>query len=98
MRIVARGTLVKFWTTHADAKTPLEDWFRVCRKAEWTGPADVKTAFGTRVDILPRNRVVFDLGGNKYRLVTVVLYRSGIMYVRFIGTHAAYDKINAATI
>jgi mRNA interferase HigB len=98
MRIVARSTLMAFGRSHADAKTPLEDWFRVCRKAAWTGPADAKTAFGTRVDILPRNRAVFDLGGNKYRLVTVILYRSGIMYVRFIGTHAEYDKINAATI
>jgi mRNA interferase HigB len=98
MRIVARSTLAKFWTTHADARTLLEDWYRVCRRGKWSGPADVKVAFGTRVDFLPRNRAIFDIGGNKYRFVAVMLYRRKAIYIRFVGTHAAYDRIDAAAI
>lgn len=98
MRVIARGTLVKFWTSHADARIPLEAWLQVSRKADWTGPQDIKTAFGTRVDFLQRNRVIFDLGGNRYRLVAVVLFRRKAIYIRFIGTHAAYDRIDAKTV
>ncbi|MGH6929900.1 MAG: type II toxin-antitoxin system HigB family toxin [Dongiaceae bacterium] len=98
MRIVARSTLVKFWTSHADAKTPLEAWYRACHKADWSGPADLKIAFGARVDFLPRNRVIFDIGGNNYRLIAVILYRRKTMYIRFIGTHAEYDRIDPATV
>ncbi len=98
MRIVARGTLAKFWASHADAKGPLEAWFHVCRKADWSGPQDVKNAFGTRVHFLPRNRAIFDLGGNKFRLVVVILFRRKAIYIRFVGTHARYDRIDAGTI
>jgi mRNA interferase HigB len=98
MRIVARGTLVKFWTAHADAKRPLEAWFQVCRKAEWATTREIKTAFGANVDFLPNNRAVFDIGGNKYRLVVVALLRRKAFYIRFVGTHAEYDKIDAKTI
>jgi mRNA interferase HigB len=66
--------------------------------AIWTGPQDIKAAFGTRVDFLPRNPVIFDLGGNKYRLVAVVLFRRKAIYIRFIGTHTAYDRIDAKTV
>lgn len=95
---MARSTLVKFWTSHANAKGPLEAWLQVCRKADWSGPQDIKTAFGARVDFLPRNRVIFDLGGNRYRLVAVVLYRRKAIYIRFVGTHAEYDRIDAKTV
>jgi mRNA interferase HigB len=98
VRIVARSALVRFWTSHADSRGPLQAWYQVCRKADWTGPADTKTAFGSRIDFLPRNRAVFDLGGNKYRLVAVILYRRKAIYARFIGTHAEYDKIDAVKI
>jgi mRNA interferase HigB len=98
MRVIARSTLAKFWTRHSEAKAPLEAWLQVCRKADWSGPPDIKTAFGTRVDFLPRNRVIFDLGGNKYRLVAVVLFRRKAIYIRFIGTHAAYDRIDARMV
>jgi mRNA interferase HigB len=98
MRVVARGILIRFWASHADARMPLEAWFQVARKAEWSTPQAIKTTFGARVDFLPRNRAVFDLGGNKYRLVAVVLYRRKAIYIRFIGTHAEYDRIDATTI
>ncbi len=98
MRIVARSTLAAFWGKHAQAEGPLKDWIRVCASARWSTTADIKTAFGSKVDFLPRNRVVFDLGGNKYRLIVVVLLRRGAIYIRFIGTHAEYDRIDASTI
>jgi mRNA interferase HigB len=98
MRIVARGTQVRFSTANADARAPLDDWYDVTRYAAWSKPQDVVETFGKRVSILPNNRVVFDIGGNKYRLVAVILYRSQILYVRFIGKHAAYDRIDATTI
>lgn len=95
---MARSTLAKFWTAHADSRASLQAWYQICRKADWSGPADAKVAFGPRIDVLPRNRAVFDLGGNKYRLVAVILYRRKAIYVRFIGTHAEYDKIDAVKI
>jgi mRNA interferase HigB len=98
VRVVARSTLARFWASHADSRVPLQAWYQVCRKADWRGPADAKIAFGTRIDFLPRNRAVFDPGGNKYRLVAVVLYRRKAIYVRFIGTHAEYDKIDAVKV
>jgi mRNA interferase HigB len=98
MRVIARSTLVRFWASRGDARGPLQAWLAVARAAEWAGPQDIKIAFGTRADFLPRNRVVFDVGGNKYRLVAVILYRRKAIYVRFIGTHAEYDRIDATTI
>lgn len=95
---MARSTLKKFSALHADAAMPLDGWYDVVHKAQWATPQDVVATFGRRVSILPRNRVVFDIGGNNYRLVAVVLYRRKAVYVRFVGTHAAYDKIDAATI
>ena len=98
MRIVARSTLKKYAARHADAKISLDGWYDVVHKARWSTLQDVVATFGKRISILPRNRVVFDIGGNNYRLVAVVLCRRKAVYVRFIGTHAEYDKIDAVTI
>jgi mRNA interferase HigB len=98
MRIVARSTLKRFSALHADATAPLDGWYDIAHKSEWSTPQDMAATFGKRVSILPNNRAVFDIGGNNYRLVAVILYRRKAVYVRFIGTHAAYDKIDAATI
>ena len=98
MRIVARSTLKRFSVLHADATVPLDGWYDVVHKSEWSMPRDVVAAFGKRVSILPNNRAVFDIGGNNYRLVAVILYRRKAVYVRFIGTHAEYDKIDATKI
>ena len=98
MRIVARSALKRYSATHADAAVPLDGWYDIAHKSEWSSPREVVAAFGKRVSILPNNRAVFDIGGNNYRLVTVILYRRNAIYVRFIGTHAEYDKIDATTI
>lgn len=98
MQIIALQTLREFWERHRQAETPIRDWFVRVRRAEWTGPADVKAQFGTVVDFVADNRVIFDLGGNKYRLVVHVAYRHKRVLVKFIGTHQEYDKINPETV
>ncbi|HWB50341.1 MAG TPA: type II toxin-antitoxin system HigB family toxin [Stellaceae bacterium] len=99
MRIIAVSTLKEFWNRpgRGDAEQPLRAWVHIVRAADWSRPADVKLLFNT-ADILPNNRVVFDIRGNRYRLVTAVHYRGKRVYVRFVGTHAEYDMIDATEI
>jgi mRNA interferase HigB len=98
MRIISAGTLKVFWDQAAcrDAEQPLRAWVRVVRAARWADPPAVKQMFGS-ADILRDGRVVFDIGGNKYRLVAWVDYNYGVVYVRFVGTHRDYDAIDAQT-
>jgi len=97
MRIIARRTLRDFWTQHPDAERPLRAWFAEARGADWGGPADVKGRYPS-ASVLVDNRVVFNIGGNKYRLVVAIRYDARIVFVRFIGTHQQYDKIDAASV
>ena len=100
MRIIAVSTLKEFWSNspaNREAKTPLEVWYRLVRKAEWNSPADVKSDFGN-ASILQDGRVVFNIAGNKFRLVVKIHFRHKIVYIRFIGTHAQYDSIDAQNI
>ena len=99
MRIIAVGTLRDFWGRPGrhDAEQPLRAWVHVVKAADWSRPTDVKRMF-RGADILPGGRVIFDIGGNKYRLVAAVHYRGQRVYVRFVGTHAEYDRIDATTI
>lgn len=98
MQIISKRTLKRFWERHPQAETPLRLWYGLVNRAAWTGPADVKTAFGTTVDFIADNRLIFDIGGNKYRLVVRVSYPFRRVLVKFAGTHAEYDKINPETI
>lgn len=97
MRVVKQKTLKKFWGNHTDAKGALQTWYRTVKKEQWTCFADIKKMFGS-ADVLPGNRVVFDIKGNTYRIVVKIHYNTKIVYIRFIGTHAEYDNINAETI
>lgn len=100
MRIIALSTLKHFWEEsphYADATEPILAWYRHALKADWEKPADVKADFGN-ASILRDGRVVFNIAGNKYRLIVWINYPYRIMYVRFIGTHAQYDAIDAQTI
>lgn len=99
MRIIAVSRLRDFWTQsgRGDSEQPLRTWVHVVRSADWSKPTDVKLTFRS-ADILRNGRAVFDIGGNKYRLVAAIHYRGQRVYVRFIGTHAEYDKINAEQI
>ena len=100
MRVIALSTLKAFTEKNpafADAKEPLLAWYRHALAADWASPADIKAEFG-RASILRNGRVVFDIAGNKYRLVTWINYPYRVLYIRFIGTHAQYDKIDAQTV
>jgi mRNA interferase HigB len=98
MQIIARRTLAEFWQRYPQAEMPLKVWFAIVSRASWTGPADVKRLFGTNVDFVADNRVIFDLGGNKFRLVARVSYEFGRVLVKFVGTHKEYDRIDPETV
>lgn len=97
MRIIAVRTLREFWQRHADVEQALKAWYHEAKKSKWSQPTDITQQYPA-ADILPDNRIVFDIKGNKYRLVVKFHYDSGIGYIRFVGTHAEYDKIDATTI
>jgi mRNA interferase HigB len=97
MRVIALGTLREFWRAHPDAETPLRSWYAEVRRANWPDPAAIKSAH-RNASFLKGDRTVFNIKGNDYRLVVAVRYRQQIMYVRFIGKHRDYDRIDAASI
>ncbi|WP_224703891.1 type II toxin-antitoxin system HigB family toxin [Devosia aquimaris] len=98
MHILALRTLKAFWEKHPQAERPLREWYALASKAHWLTPQDIKNELGGNVDFLADNRCVFDIGGNKYRLITYNAYTFGLIYVKFVGTHAEYDRIDAGTI
>jgi len=83
--------------SHPDAEQPLRAWYTEAKKASWSSPAEIKRIYRS-VSILSDNRVVFNIKGNTYRLVVVVEYSQGKMFIRFVGTHAEYDRIDATRI
>ncbi|MCB8965434.1 MAG: type II toxin-antitoxin system HigB family toxin [Ardenticatenaceae bacterium] len=97
MRIIARKTLKDFWETYPDAEQPLRSWFAQVSEATWQTPADIKIDY-RHASFLANNRVVFNIKGNNYRVVVAIKYEYSIVYIRFVGTHQAYDRIDAATI
>lgn len=100
MRVIALGTLKDFYESDpafADARNPILAWYRMVRAADWTNPADVKREMRS-ASILRDGRVVFNIAGNKYRIVVWINYAWSVVYIRFVGTHAHYDRIDAQTI
>ena len=97
MRIIARRKLVVFWTSHPRSEQQLKAWYAEAESASWASPADVKAKYGN-ASILKDGRVVFNICGNEFRLVAWINYDFYTIYIRFIGTHAEYDDIDAQTI
>lgn len=97
MRIIARSKIVDYYNEHADAKTALEEWYTKTKNASWTSFSDIKETFNS-VDAVGNQHYVFDIRGNNYRLIVVIKFTIGLVLIRFIGTHAEYDKIDAANI
>lgn len=97
MRIIAKSTLIKFWKKYPDAEQSLRVWHDEAKKAEWTSFQDVKRQFKS-ASIVGNDRVVFNIKGNDYRLIVLVLFGKGKMFIRFVGTHKEYDKIDAKNI
>ena len=97
MRIISRKTLREFWEKYPDAEQSLRAWYANANRADWQSPADIKLAYRNS-NIVANNRVVFNIKGNHYRLVVAVNYDYGMLYIRFVGTHKAYDQIDVTTI
>ncbi len=97
MRVITKRTLREFWEQHADVNSQLQAWLENAERAEWKRPRDIQRIYGDDA-VLPDNRAVFNIKGNRYRLVVKIHYNTGIVYIRFIGTHAEYDRIDALTI
>jgi mRNA interferase HigB len=99
MHVIKRKTLIEFYEQprYQDAKGPLDVWFYEAKRARWESPADVKASYRS-TSILKDNRVVFNIAGNKYRLVVRINYDSRTVFVRFVGTHREYDRIDAEVI
>ncbi|MFZ2524198.1 MAG: type II toxin-antitoxin system HigB family toxin [Candidatus Ferrigenium altingense] len=99
MRVIAKSTLVKFWNQpeYADSQGALQSWYDEAAKASWGSPQNIKDQYRS-ASICGNQRVVFNIAGNKYRLVVEMQYRAGMVWVKFVGTHAQYDKINVETV
>jgi len=97
VQVIAKRTLRQFWDRYPQAEIPRRAWYAIVSGARWNGPADVKALFRS-ADFVGDNRVIFDIGGNKFRLIVHIAYRHGRVLVKLIGTHDDYDKINPETV
>jgi mRNA interferase HigB len=97
MRIIARNTLRDFWKKHADAECPLRAWFAEASRSAWRSMADIKKDYAT-ASIIDSERVVFNVGGNKFRLVTKIWFSGKTVRIKFIGTHESYNRIDARAL
>jgi len=97
VRVIAKRTLKTFWNQHKDCEQKLKAWYKEAREARWKKAIDIKRDYPS-ASVLPGNRVVFNIKGNHYRLVVRINYDYGVVWIRFIGSHDQYDKINAIKI
>lgn len=97
MRVIAKKVLREFWEKHNDSEQQLKTWYKEASKAYWASPSQIKAEY-SKASILKNGRVVFDICGNKYRLAVDINYERKWVFIRFIGTHSDYDKIDANKI
>lgn len=97
MRIIAKKILREFWNVHPDTEETLKSWHADVKASQWAKPTDIKKDY-VSASILKNGRAVFNIKGNQYRIVVKINYQYGIVFIRFVGTHAAYDKIDANEI
>ncbi|MBI4963503.1 MAG: type II toxin-antitoxin system HigB family toxin [Desulfomonile tiedjei] len=98
MRVIKRKVLRDFCEIHPQEREPLLHWLQLVRVGQWENPIDVKRIFGANIDFVANNRAVFDIKGNDYRLIAEINYRRKILFVRFLGTHKEYEKVDAGTV
>jgi mRNA interferase HigB len=97
MRIISRKTLKEFWERRPDAEQSLQAWYADVKASKWKSPSEIKSVY-RNASFVGNNRFVFNIKGNTYRVVVAIQYQFGIVYVRFVGTHEEYDRIDAATV
>jgi len=98
VRIISRRNLREFWEKHPDAKIPLQTWFHDVEHADWSAPADIKQLYHNASFLANNNRVVFNIKGNRYRIVVLIAYQYCLVYIRFVVTHEEYDRIDVAKV
>ena len=97
MHVISLKTLRQFWETHPDSEQPLRAWYAIARRAQWRTPAEIRAVYAS-ASFVGNNRVVFNIKGNDYRLIVLADYTKGKLFVRFVGTHTDYDRVDARTI
>jgi mRNA interferase HigB len=97
MRIIARSTLVRFWGRHPETKASLTHWLSVAKDAQWTSPLEARTAFSKAV-ALNGERVRYEVAGGNYRMIVAFDFGRSIAFIKFIGTHADYDAVDALSV
>lgn len=97
MRVISKRVLHDFWEKHEDAEQPLKSWYLEAEKSKWTSPNQKKKE-DAKASIIGDSRVVFNISGNKYRLIVKINYVRQGVFIRFVGTHKEYEKINAEKI
>jgi mRNA interferase HigB len=97
MRVIARNVLARFWDRHPEAKVPLDRWFALVKAAAWTSTDEIQKA-APKAKVLNRERVRFEIAGGNFRLIAAFDFRRQVAFVKFIGTHAEYDRIDALTV
>jgi mRNA interferase HigB len=97
LRIIAKRTLRDFWLQHPNTEQALRSWYKEASQSEWRSPAEIKSMYPA-ASVLTGGRVVFNIQGNRFRLIVRINYRFGIVWIRFIGDHTDYDRIDANTI
>ena len=97
MNIYNRSSIIAFYAKHPDCKETMEKWYNDVLAKNWNSPGDVTSDFNTARTV-KNNRAIFKINENDYRLIAEINYQKGWLFIKFIGTHAAYDKVDAATI
>jgi len=97
MRVIAKKILREFWIKHKDSEEALKSWYKEASKANWDAPSDIKAEY-SRASVLKNSKIVFNICGNSYRLIIELNYKRRWVFIRFIGTHKEYDKIDANRI
>ena len=95
--MISRKPLRQFWEKHPGAEEAIRGWFHEAKRADWNSPNDVKRRYPS-ASFVAGDRVVFNIKGNKYRLIVAIKYDSGVVFIRFVGTHAEYDRIDAVEV
>jgi len=98
MQVISLSRLRECWEKHPQAEGPLRTWLAMAKEASWSRPSDVEQWWSGKVRLLADNRVLFNIGGNDYRLVVWVAYGRGLVLVKWVGTHAEYDRIDPVTV
>lgn len=97
MQVIALRALREFWERYPQAEVPLRSWHAIVSRVEWSGPADIRPMFNS-ADFVGDSRVIFDIGGNKFRVVVHIAYRYKRVLIKFVGTHREYDQIDPETV